>query len=222
MYLWANRTVVFSIVTDLVGAAFPIVLLWNVKIKIQDKVALWMLMGFGIVTAAACVVRTALTYQIKKSDLSWVGVGIAIAKCLEVNFGIIAACLPLMKPLYTFLCSGETPRRSSSTSKAVSTGSRGPWYRFRLSRTAVASDQGQAATPRKESEAESKQQFTWRKPLPSLPSLAIKKSEDPLTQDTTASLGLPIQGIRTTTEFDMEESKKSHSHDRSVQLEEFV
>ncbi|KAL8950585.1 MAG: hypothetical protein Q9222_003394 [Ikaeria aurantiellina] len=40
--------VVFSILTDFVGAALPIFLLWNVKIKMQNKLAIWSLMGFGI------------------------------------------------------------------------------------------------------------------------------------------------------------------------------
>ncbi|KAL8634800.1 MAG: hypothetical protein Q9228_007637 [Teloschistes exilis] len=39
---------VFSILTDFIGAAFPIVLLWNAKIQTKDKVAIWLLMGFGV------------------------------------------------------------------------------------------------------------------------------------------------------------------------------
>ena len=44
-----NIAIVFSILTDFIGAAFPVLLLWNVKIKIGSKVAIWLLMGFGVV-----------------------------------------------------------------------------------------------------------------------------------------------------------------------------
>ncbi|KAL8753981.1 MAG: hypothetical protein Q9199_004650 [Rusavskia elegans] len=41
-------SIFFSILTDFIGAGFPILLLWNVKIKIGSKVAIWLLMGFGV------------------------------------------------------------------------------------------------------------------------------------------------------------------------------
>ena len=40
---------VISIVTDFIGATFPIFLLWNVDIKLRSKVALCLLMGLGVV-----------------------------------------------------------------------------------------------------------------------------------------------------------------------------
>lgn len=94
---------VISIVTDFIGATFPIFLLWNVDIKLRSKVALCLLMGLGIVTAAACIVRTALSWEIKSNDLTWVGVGNSLARIFEINLGMIAACIPLMKPLVRFL-----------------------------------------------------------------------------------------------------------------------
>ena len=39
---------VFSVVVDFIGAAFPVVLLWNAKISIRDKIALCLLMGLGV------------------------------------------------------------------------------------------------------------------------------------------------------------------------------
>lgn len=45
---WLNNAVI-SIVTDFIGATFPIFLLWNVDIKLRSKVALCLLMGLGVV-----------------------------------------------------------------------------------------------------------------------------------------------------------------------------
>ena len=102
---WSKDTVekfiltqgVVSVITDLIGAAFPVLLFWNAKLPGKTKVALCMLMGLGIFTAAASVVRTALSEQIKSDNLTWEGVPNAIARIFEVNLGIIAACTPMMR-----------------------------------------------------------------------------------------------------------------------------
>ena len=161
-------------------------------------------MGFGIITGIACIVRTSLTYQITKDDLSWVGVGIAIAKMLEVNFGIIAACLPLMKPLYTFIRSGQIPRRASNNTKPPSTGTRTPWRKLLTSRT----------------DTDVKRQWTWHKPTPTLPDGPVNGNKNHETQDTSDSIGLPLQGIRKTTEFGVERSKGRTEN--GIEMEEFV
>lgn len=120
---------VISIVTDFIGAAFPIFLLWNVDIKLRSKVALCLLMGLGVVTAAACIVRTALSWEIKSNDLTWVGVGNALARIFEINLGMIAACIPLMKPLIRFIRTylfGPPSSSRLSSDENLSKGSR--WY----------------------------------------------------------------------------------------------
>ena len=177
-------------------------------------------MGFGVITGITCIVRTSLTYHIKQPDLSWVGVGTAMAKMLEVNFGIIAACLPLMKPLYTFIRSGQTPRRASSTTKTTSPSSRTPWYRFWSSRTLVGAERSPLKPKAsKESNADTNRQWTWRKPLQDFSPSAVRiTNDDPL--DTNGSIGLPLQGIRKTTEFGVEEEKINKN--RETGLEEFV
>lgn len=161
-------------------------------------------MGFGIITGITCIVRTSLTYQITKEDLSWVSVGIAMAKMLEVNFGIIAACLPLMKPLYTFIYSGQTPRRALKNTQPPSTGTRTPWRRLRSSRT----------------DTNGRRQWTWRKTLPNMLHGAMNGSKDHEIQDTSRSIGLPLQGIRKTTEFGVERSKAGT--ESGIEMEGFV
>ena len=104
-HCWSKDTVeiiiiaqgVVSVFTDLIGAAFPVLLFWNAKLAGRTKVALCALMGLGIFTAMACVVRTALSHQIKSNNLTWEGIPNAIARILEINLGIIAACTPMMR-----------------------------------------------------------------------------------------------------------------------------
>ena len=71
---------VFSIVTDFIGAAFPVILLWKAKLGFRTKVALNMLMGLGVVTGAVCCVRTSYSWETLSSDITWVGVGNALTR----------------------------------------------------------------------------------------------------------------------------------------------
>ena len=72
--------------TDFIGAAFPVVLLWKVDIPLGRKVALCLLMGLGVVyvakatlysrgltsssTAGITIVRTALSWEITSEDMT--------------------------------------------------------------------------------------------------------------------------------------------------------
>ncbi|KAL8836983.1 MAG: hypothetical protein Q9176_005984 [Flavoplaca citrina] len=231
---------VFSILTDFIGAAFPILLLWNVKIKFGSKVAIWLLMGFGIVTSITCIVRTSLTYQIKSRDLSWDAVGISIAKMLEVNFGIIAACLPIMKPLYAYLRSLYTGiplerhrRRSNQThSNFSSSRSHRAWYRLRSSRslilprraskhkgndTIVGANGGGVGT-KGQGSTELGRQYTWRHPLPEMSWRGFGKDKGD------SEVELPMQGIDKRVDFSVDAGSVGASRDegKKVALDEIL
>jgi hypothetical protein len=71
---------VISIVTDFIGAAFPVILLWNAKLNMRVKIALNLLMGLGIITGAVCIVRTSYSWEILSDDETWVGIGNALTR----------------------------------------------------------------------------------------------------------------------------------------------
>ncbi|KAL9028733.1 MAG: hypothetical protein Q9196_002951 [Gyalolechia fulgens] len=95
------------------------------------------------------IAQGALSGQVKSSDVTWEGLPNAIARMFEINLGIIAACAPIMKPLYRYLyarATGKDPRevlyrtRTPSVSHTHTTwykrwrfGSRG--YRSRSSKS---------------------------------------------------------------------------------------
>ena len=89
--------------TDFIGAAFPVLLLWNARLKLRTKIALNLLMGLGVITGIVCIVRTSYSWEILSDDYTWVGVGNALTRILEVNFAIIGACAPIMRPLVLYL-----------------------------------------------------------------------------------------------------------------------
>lgn len=71
---------VFSILTDFIGAAFPVILLWNAKLNLRVKIALNLLMGLGIVTGIVCIIRTSYSWEILSDDVTWVGIGNALTR----------------------------------------------------------------------------------------------------------------------------------------------
>lgn len=71
---------VISIVTDFIGAAFPVLLLWNAKLRLRTKMALNLLMGLGVITGTVCIVRTSYSWEILSDDVTWVGVGNALTR----------------------------------------------------------------------------------------------------------------------------------------------
>ena len=116
----------------------------------------------------------------------------------EINLGIIAACIPLMKPLVRYVrarMSGEDPHMLLRTSTPTYSNSR--WYsrgwgsrsgRSRPVGTSDAYDQSKSHEHQK-----------WN------PFHRIAKASHGNDTSTVESLGLPVQGIRKTTDIEMRE-----------------
>ncbi len=84
----------------------------------RQKIQLNCLLGLGVITALACIVRTAFSYEVKQPDVTWQGVPNAICRMVEVNTGISAACMPMMRTLFISLKKRHTQRQSGSLSSS--------------------------------------------------------------------------------------------------------
>ena len=91
---------IISVVSDFAFAAFPILFLWRVQIDLKTKIGLWILMGLGFITGACCLVRTVLNGQSVPLDGTYDGIINWLWRLFEVQIGIIAACIPTLRPLY--------------------------------------------------------------------------------------------------------------------------
>ena len=91
---------VLSVVTDLICAAFPIIVLRNLQVKLSTKIGLCVLMGLGVITAVCCTVRTALSGVLTDLDITWGIVANVGWRLPEVNIGIVCANAPILRPLY--------------------------------------------------------------------------------------------------------------------------
>ncbi|KAI8960345.1 hypothetical protein F5Y11DRAFT_330303 [Daldinia sp. FL1419] len=96
---YANSTV--NIITDIFFALLPIPMLWNVKINARTKASLICVLGLGVFACAAAIVKAAFISNYGKTgDFLWDSANLTIWISAETNTGIIAACLPCVKPMF--------------------------------------------------------------------------------------------------------------------------
>jgi hypothetical protein len=65
-----DRKTAYSVITDLICALLPIVVLWKVKITLKTKIGVCFLMSLGLIATAVAIVR-ASSLGIKTEDLSY-------------------------------------------------------------------------------------------------------------------------------------------------------
>ena len=100
---------IISLVSDFSFAVLPILLLWRVQIDFKTKIGLWLLMCLGFITGACCLVRTVINNQALPKDGSYDGIVNWVWRTFEVQIGIIAACIPTLRPLYMRLMGSRRP-----------------------------------------------------------------------------------------------------------------
>ena len=232
---------VISIATDFIGAAFPILLLWNAKLHMRTKIALNLLMGLGVVTGTVCIVRTSYSWEVLSDDETWVGIGNALTRMyvfitayvsgllanalcsLEVNFGIIGACAPIMRPLYIYLRTRFFPPKARESldsdqtppsklewySPPTST----PWYKRIFHAPAPTDKPDGIPEITQDNLPEPRARQRWSRPLDrgrDRPENATwAKDTEPEMND---SFDLPLQGTR--------KSEGSEDGDKEVEAEE--
>lgn len=93
---------IISVVSDFTFATLPILFLWRVQVDFTTKVGLWVLMCLGYITGSFCLVRTVLNDESIPLDATYGGIVNWVWRLFEVTIGIIAACIPTLRPLYTW------------------------------------------------------------------------------------------------------------------------
>lgn len=93
---------IISVVSDFMFATLPILFLWRVQVDFTTKVGLWVLMCLGYITGSFCLVRTVLNDESLPLDATYNGIVNWVWRLFEVTIGIIAACIPTLRPLYSW------------------------------------------------------------------------------------------------------------------------
>ena len=89
-----------SVISDLAIAVLPIPIIVRMKMTSRDKLLISLVFLVGLIAFAVALVRWILaTIDLTSDDRTWKA-GLSFLFCvLEVNTGIICACLPALKPL---------------------------------------------------------------------------------------------------------------------------
>ncbi|MCJ1385954.1 hypothetical protein MMC17_009079 [Xylographa soralifera] len=107
--IWVQ--VSFSIFSDFMCTLLLVVVLWNVKIALRLKFAVWGLMSLGLLATICAGVRASLSNNDQDPDLTYSLAFISIWAVLEAHLGIIAANLALSRYVWLFF------KRSSDISQ---------------------------------------------------------------------------------------------------------
>ncbi|KAL1798660.1 hypothetical protein ACET3X_002697 [Alternaria dauci] len=90
-----------NIATDLLFALIPIPMVWKLQVTIQTRIGLAVILSLGLFASAVAIYKTPMQYNFFKiMDWSGEGAWYYIWQQVELHVGIIAACLPAMKPLF--------------------------------------------------------------------------------------------------------------------------
>ena len=75
------------------------------QVSRKAKFGICILMSMGFFTGVTAIVRTIITKEVisqgKTADFSWISIDLRVWGELEILIGIIAACVPAVKPLYS-------------------------------------------------------------------------------------------------------------------------
>ncbi|KXJ85543.1 hypothetical protein Micbo1qcDRAFT_113080, partial [Microdochium bolleyi] len=88
---------------DILIMALPVFQIGQLQLKKAQRWGVSLLFTFGILTciASICLVTHSVAYNPKTTDLTYDISPIIIWAAVEVNLAIIAACLPLLRPIFT-------------------------------------------------------------------------------------------------------------------------
>ena len=120
---------IISVVSDFAFAALPVIFLWRVQIDTRTKLGLWGLMCLGVLTGSFCLVRTVLNDEALPKDATYAGIINWLWRLFEVQVGIIAACVPTLRPLYVWAVKWFAGQRSTLNTniKMLSSEKTQPW-----------------------------------------------------------------------------------------------
>jgi len=96
-----------NIFTDFVLLFLPMPLIWRLRVPRKQKICVILVMSLGFIT---CTVSTLRLYAFittsDSKDPSWDQAIGAYLSAMELNLGIICACLPVLKPLVSRFAPG--------------------------------------------------------------------------------------------------------------------
>ena len=90
-----------DVVTDIVCAGIPILVIHRLQMNLQTKIALCLLMGLGVFTAGCAVAKAITLKGVFAKDYTWGFTKPATWAAVEQFVGIIISSVPALRPLFS-------------------------------------------------------------------------------------------------------------------------
>ncbi|KAL9053671.1 MAG: hypothetical protein Q9162_004622 [Coniocarpon cinnabarinum] len=94
-------TAVINTVEDLLVVIMPLPILWNLQVSQRKKLGMSAVIAFGLFICVVNLCRLIFASVTNRSDAAYSQAYQILFMNLEVQMGIINACVPTMKPLFT-------------------------------------------------------------------------------------------------------------------------
>ncbi|KAL8677798.1 MAG: hypothetical protein Q9186_005805 [Xanthomendoza sp. 1 TL-2023] len=91
----------FNIVTDLIVLILPIPWLWGMNMAVPKRMAVVGLFVLGSFVCIAGIIRLPFLSELQLSDITYTSVSVGVWISVECNIGILSACLPILRPLFS-------------------------------------------------------------------------------------------------------------------------
>jgi hypothetical protein len=90
-----------TVLTDFMVFILPLPTLYALRLPAAQRIVLLVLFSFGVVVVLASAMRTYYVWHVvvQTWDVTWEGFPLWIWTAVEVNLGVIAGCVPSLKPL---------------------------------------------------------------------------------------------------------------------------
>ncbi|KFX93213.1 hypothetical protein V490_04954 [Pseudogymnoascus sp. VKM F-3557] len=92
-----------NIATDIAFAVLPIPIVWKLSVNMRTKITLIFILSLGFVACIAAIMREALLVNFFEAVDGNFQNAYALWNYAELGVGIVAACLPALRPLFAFL-----------------------------------------------------------------------------------------------------------------------
>lgn len=99
----AEPSLAVNIATDVAFALLPIPIIWKLSVNIRTKITLIFILSLGFLACVAAIMRETLLVTFFETPDTNFENAYALWNYAELAVGIIAACLPALRPLFAFL-----------------------------------------------------------------------------------------------------------------------
>ncbi|PWY88383.1 hypothetical protein BO70DRAFT_350749 [Aspergillus heteromorphus CBS 117.55] len=101
---------------DFALAFLPLTFLLELKINMQKRIALCILLGLGVIAGVCASIKTwAFTKAESTTDVTWNGYALYLWTALELAFLVIAGCIPPSKTIWDYFREGKPIRLTQAS-----------------------------------------------------------------------------------------------------------